>query len=148
MDRDRRIEELSERIASLEAAMSQIARPYAELAEQLAQMQAMVGRYFRLLDLYQRHGMISIEIVLPQVKDPMSREIIRILMDRPGMNISQVTEELRARTGSSSRRIVRSRLENLVKAGLLVESRGRREKTFRISEDVIKKWSDVLGLSK
>ncbi|HOL08218.1 MAG TPA: hypothetical protein PKX44_08075, partial [Methanomassiliicoccaceae archaeon] len=85
---------------------------------------------------------------LPQVKDPMSREIIRILMDRPGMNISQVTEELRARTGSSSRRIVRGRLENLVKAGLLVESRGRREKTFRISDDVIKKWSDVLGLSK
>lgn len=147
-DKDRQIEELSERIASLEAALHQVARPYAELVEQLGQFQGVVRKYFRLLDLYQKHGVISVDVILPQVKDPISREIMRILMDRPGLNISQVAEELRSRAGSSSRRIVRGRLEELVKEGLLVEDKGRKASSFRVSDEVIRKWSDVLGLSK
>ena len=116
--------------------------------EQLGQFQAVVQKYFRLLDLYQRHGAISVDIIMPQVKDRISREIMRILMDCPGLNISQVDEELRARTGSSSRRIVRGRLEDLVKESLVVEDKGSRASSFRVSDEVIRKWSDVLGLSK
>lgn len=147
-DKDRQIEELTERIAALEAVISQVTRPYTELVEQLGQFQAVVQKYFRLLDLYQRHGAISVDIIMPQVKDRISREIMRILMDRPGLNISQVDEELRARTGSSSRRIVRGRLEDLVKESLVVEDKGSRASSFRVSDEVIRKWSDVLGLSK
>ncbi len=147
-ERDRQIKELSERIASLEAILSQVTRPYAELVEQLGQFQGVVQKYFRLLDLYQRHGVISVDAILPQVKDLISREIMRILMERPGLNISQVTEELRARSGSSSRRIVRERLEELVKEGLLVEDKGRKASSFRVSDEVVSKWADVLGLSK
>lgn len=147
-DQDRRIEELSERIAELEAALSQIVRPYAELVEQLDRFQGMVQKYFRLLDIYQRHGAISIDIILPQLKDRISREIMRTLMDRPGLNISQVEEELRSRTGTSSRRIVRGRLEELVKEGLVVEEKGRRENSFRVSDEVVRRWAEVLGLPK
>lgn len=147
-DQDRRIEELSERIAELEAALSQIVRPYAELVEQLDRFQGMVQKYFRLLDVYQRHGAISIDIILPQLKDRISREIMRILMDRPGLNISQVEEELRSRTGTSSRRIVRGRLEELVREGLVVEEKGRRANSFRVSDEVVRRWAEVLGLPK
>ncbi len=147
-DRDRRIDELSERIANLEAALRQVTRPYIELVDQLGQFQRIVQKYFRLLDLYQRHGIIAIDVILPQLRDPISKEIMRILLELPGQNISQVAEELRVRTGSSSRRIVRGRLDELVKEGLIVEERGKKSSSFRVSETVIKKWTEVLGLTK
>ncbi|NLK25095.1 MAG: ArsR family transcriptional regulator [Euryarchaeota archaeon] len=147
-DRDRRIDELSERIANLEAALRQVTRPYIELVDQLGQFQRIVQKYFRLLDLYQRHGIIAIDVILPQLRDPISKEIMRILLERPGQNISQVAEELRVRTGSSSRRIVRGRLDELVKEGLIVEERGKKSSSFRVSETVIKKWTEVIGLTK
>lgn len=147
-ENDKKIEELSERIASLEDALRQVARPYSELVAQLGQFQGIVQKYFRLLDLYQKHGVISVDVILPQVKDPISKEIMRILLDHPGYNVSQVAEELRARTGSSSRRIVRARLEELAKEGLIVEEKGRKSNAYRVSDQVIKKWSEVLGLTK
>lgn len=147
-DKDKKIEELTERIASLEASLREVTRPYAQLVEQLGQFQGVVQKYFRLLDLYQKHGVISVDVILPQVKDPMSREIMRILMDQPGLNISQISDQLRSRTGSSSRRIVRERLLELVEQDLLVEEKGTKAKTYKVSETVINKWSEVLGLNK
>ncbi len=147
-DKNRRIEELTERISSLEAALREVTRPYAQLVEQLGQFQSVVNKYFRLLDLYQKHGVISIDTIFPEIRDTMSREIMRILMDRPGLNISQISEELRSRTGSSSRRIVRSRLDQLVKQDLLVEAGTSKARAFRVSDRVVKKWSEMLGLGK
>jgi DNA-binding transcriptional ArsR family regulator len=147
-EKDRKIEELTERIESLESALREVTRPYAQLVEQLSQFQGVVQRYFRLLDLYQRHGVVAVDVILPEVKDPMSKEIMRILMDRPGLNISQISEELRTRTGSSSRRIVRTRLDKLVEQDLLIEEESAKAHTYRVSERVIKMWSEVLTLSK
>ncbi len=93
----KRIEELSKRIGNLEESVRDVTRPYSEIVGQLSQFQDIVQKYFRLLDLYQRHGVISIDVILPEVKDPISKEIMRALMDRPGMNISQVTEDIRKR---------------------------------------------------
>jgi len=147
-EKDRKIEELTERIASLESSLREVTRPYSQLVEQLGQFQGIVQKYFRLLDLYQRHGVIAVDVILPELKDPMSREIMRILMDRPGLNISQISEELRTRTGSSSRRIVRERLEEMVRQDLLAEEKGSKAKTFRVSARVVEKWAEVLGLNK
>lgn len=147
-EKDRKIEELTERIASLESSLREVTRPYSQLVEQLGQFQGIVQKYFRLLDLYQKHGVIAVDVILPELKDPMSREIMRILMDRPGLNISQISEELRTRTGSSSRRIVRERLEEMVRQDLLAEEKGSKAKTFRVSARVVEKWSEVLGLNK
>lgn len=134
-----KIEELSNRIEQLEEALRDVARPYSELSEQIVRFQDMVEKYFRLLDLYQKHGSISVDTVLPQVKDRISKEIMKILLDKSRLNISEVTRELRARTGSAFRRIVRERLSELVDKGLLVENVGNRSKTYEISESVIKK---------
>jgi DNA-binding transcriptional ArsR family regulator/uncharacterized coiled-coil protein SlyX len=147
-DQAKRIEELTKRITELEATISQVARPYSEVVHQLSMFQETVQKYFRLMDLYQKHGVVSIDTILPEVKDPISKEIMRVLLDKPGLNISQVTEELKTRRGSSSRRIVRERLGELLAAKLVVEKVERMEKTYKISEAVVKKWSQVLGLSK
>lgn len=144
----KRIEELTERIAQLEAAFRQVSVPYSELVTQLANFQDTVGKYFRLMDLYQRYGVVSVDTILPEVKDPISKDILRILLDHPGLNISQLTEELKSRRGTSSRRIVREKLNDLSEQRLVVEDAGKNEKAYRLSEEVVKRWSQVLGLSK
>jgi DNA-binding transcriptional ArsR family regulator len=147
-EQGKRIEELTQRIEELEETIRQVAQPYSELVRQLTMFQETVQKYFRLMDLYQKHGVVSIDTILPQLKDPISKEILRILLDKPGLNISEITEELRARRGSSSRRIVRDRLGELLADKLVVERVDRKEKTYEISEEVVRKWSQVLGLSK
>ena len=147
-DQSKKIEELTARIAELESAVREVARPYSELVDQLSRFQDTVQKYFKLMDLYQRHGVISIETILPGVKDPISKDIMRLLLDKPGLNISEITEELRQRRGSASRRIVRDRLGELQEKGMLVERSGKKEKTYEISEAVVRKWSEVLGLTK
>lgn len=147
-DESKKIEELTERISQLEDAIRQVSVPYAELVSQLSTFQETVGKYFRLMDLYQRYGVVSIDTILPEVKDPISKDILRILLDRPGLNISQLTDELKSRRGSSSRRIVRDKLQELAEMKLVIEEAGRNEKTYHLSEEVVRKWSQVLGLSK
>lgn len=143
-----KIEELSQRIAQLEDSLRQVAKPYSELVQQLSMFQDTVQRYFHLMDLYQKYGVVSVETILPQVKNPISKEILRLLLDKPGLNISEITEELHARRGSASRRIVREKLGELLAEKLVVEKADRKEKTYEISEEVVRKWSQVLGLSK
>ncbi|MCG7843951.1 MAG: hypothetical protein MIO90_00800 [Methanomassiliicoccales archaeon] len=147
-EESKKIEELTERISQLEDAIRQVSVPYAELVNHLANFQETVGKYFRLMDLYQRYGVVSIDTILPEVKDPISKDILRILLDRPGLNISQLTDELKSRRGSSSRRIVRDKLRELGEMKLVVEESGRNEKSYRLSEEMVRKWSQVLGLSK
>jgi predicted transcriptional regulator len=147
-DQAKRIEELTRKVEELEEAVRQVARPYSELAEQLDRFQGTVRSYFRLLDLYQKHGAISIEVILPEVKDPISKDIMRLLTERPGLNISEITDELKQRRGTSSRRIVRDRLEELSRQGLVVERQAKGERTYEIAEHVLRKWSEVLGLTK
>ncbi len=147
-DKDRKIEELAERIAELEASIRLITKPYADLVEQMDRVQGIVSRYFGLLDIYQTHGGISIDVIIPQVKDPISKEIVRILLDHPQLNISQLADELKKRLGSSSRRIVRAKLLVLIEEGIVVDDLENKVKTYSVSSALIKKWSQVLGLTK
>lgn len=147
-DQGKKIDELTQKVDQLETALREVARPYSELVAQLSQFQDTVQKYFRLMDLYQRYGSVSIETILPEVKDPISKEIVKVLLDKPGLNISEITEQLRDRRGSSSRRIVRDRLNELVGKKVLLEKAGPKEKVYEITEPVMRKWSQVLGLSK
>jgi len=52
------------------------------------------------------------------------------------------------RRGTASRRIVRKRLEELVRQGLVLVSNDGRNRTFRVSPEVERRWSQVLGLPK
>jgi DNA-binding transcriptional ArsR family regulator len=118
------------------------------MVERLDNVQGIVNRYFRLLDIYQTHGGISIDAIIPQVKDPISKEIVRILIDHPRLNITQLADELKKRLGSSSRRIVRSKLQVLIEQGIVMDDHEKKVITYSISDDVVRKWSQVLGLTK
>lgn len=136
----KQIKELNRRIAELEDMMAQVIAPVKE-------MQMATQKYLRLVDLALKHGGISPEMLLPDVKDPISRDIIKVLLKKSGQNISQITETLRAERGSASRRIVRDKLKGLEDKGI-VEQRGKKTvPTYHLSEKVLRKWSQMLGIS-
>src|SRR2546422_328811 len=86
--------------------------------------------------------------VLPGLKDPISKEIVKALFEKGDRNISQITEAVKARRGTASRRIVRDRLEAMERDGVVVASGPGKVRTFSVSQAVVDKWSQVLGLAK
>jgi nitrate reductase assembly molybdenum cofactor insertion protein NarJ len=142
----RDLRELREQVEALREALSTALKPYRELAAYVERLQDLSKGYFRLLDLYQRYGSVSPDVVVPSVKDDISRHIIGTLFETPDRNISQITEAVKAKRGTASRRIVRQRLEDLVAKKILVAAEGPRGRTFRVSDEVTLKWAEILGL--
>jgi hypothetical protein len=87
------IKELSEKIEKLEETLSKISGPYSELLGYLSQFNTISKGYFRLMDLYGKHGTLSPDLIIPGLKDPISKEIVVILFNKKEQNISQITEE-------------------------------------------------------
>ncbi len=144
----RDLKELREQVESLRDVLSTALGPYRELASYVEQLQELSKGYFRLIDLFQRYGGVSPDLVVPGLKDDISRHIVGALFDAPDRNISQITEAVKRKRGTASRRIVRARLEALVSKGVVVASDGLRGRTFRVADDVVAKWSQVLGFPK
>ncbi len=144
----RDLRELREQIEVLREALARVTKPYSELAGYVEQLQSLSRGYFRLLDLVQRHGAVSPDLAVPGLKDDISRHIVSALMDRGDRNISQITDAVKARRGTASRRIVRERLEDLVDQGVVIADSGPRGRTFRVSDGVRARWSQVLGFPK
>ncbi len=142
------IKDLSEKIDKLEETLSKISQPYSEIVGYISQFQSISKGYFRLLDLYDKHGSLSPEVIIPDLKDPISKEIVVILFSKKEQNISQITEELKKRRGTASRRIVRERLNTLLEKNIVVCDEGSKTKKYSISGEVVEKWSQVLGLPK
>ena len=142
------IRELRAQIEALRAALSEVARPYTELVAYLDRLQDVSRGYFRILDLYAKYGKVSPDLVIPGLKDDISRHIVAVLFDRPDRNISQITDAVKGKRGTASRRIVRQRLEGLQREGIVVATPDSRVRTFRISDAVAEKWSQVLGVPK
>ncbi len=142
------VRELRKQVEALREALAQVAEPYRELAGYMDQLQTIARGYFRLLDLYAKHGAVSPDVVVPGLKDDISKAILTALFEKADRNISQITEAVKAKRGTASRRIVRERLQALVRDGVVVASSGSRAHTYRVSEEVTAKWSQVLGLSK
>jgi len=141
------IRELSAKMESVEEALSKVAEPYSQLLEYLERFQRISSSYFRMLGLYQRFGAISPDLLIPGVKDPISRDIVKVLFERDGQNISQITEKLKAMRGSSSRRIVRARLKELEERGVVRSKGSSKSKDYWLTEEYVEKWYDLLGLS-
>ncbi len=136
----KQIKELNRRIAELENMMAQVIAPVKE-------MQMATKKYLRLVDLALKHGGISPEMLLPEVKDPISKDIIKVLLKKSGQNISQITETLRTERGSASRRIVREKLKALEDKGIVEQRSEKTVPTYNLTEQVLRKWSQMLGIS-
>ena len=142
------VKELRKQVEALREALAMVAEPYREIAGYMEQLQTITRGYFRLLDLYAKHGSVSPDVVVPGLKDDISKAILTVLFEKGDRNISQITESVKGNRGTASRRIVRQRLQDLVRQGVVVASGGSRGHTYRVSEEVAAKWSQVLGLSK
>lgn len=59
-----------------------------------------------------------------------------------------MTDAVKARRGTASRRIVREKLEALVADGIVSSEGDGKIRTFSVTEAVVEKWSQVLGLAK
>ena len=138
------LRDLRDQVEALREAFSRALEPYAELTKYVEQLQEMSKGYFRLLELVQRYGAVSPDLVVPGLKDDISRHIVSTLVESPDRNISEITEAVKARRGTASRRIVRERLEELTRQGVIVVTPGSRARTFRISEEIAEKWSRIL----
>jgi len=147
-DLRKEMQELREQMETLSAAFDRIAKPYGQLFEYIDRFQGIAKSYFRVLDVYQKFGAVSPEIVVPGLRDPISKEVVRSLFEKGDRNISQITEAVKARRGTASRRIVREKLESLEAKGVVfVEGTGK-VRRFSIAPSVVEKWSQVLGLAK
>jgi DNA-binding transcriptional ArsR family regulator len=143
------IRELSEKVSDLESALRTATRPISDLMSGMEGMNRIAGNYFRLLELYHRKGSISPEAVLPEVKDPISVEIVKVLFDRSDLNVSEIAGRLRERRGSASRTIVRDRLQKLVEDGIVNVTDGPQGVTrYAISEEVTDRCYRMLGLRR
>jgi len=145
-DIQEQIKSLSEKMGSLEESMRMVVTPYSQLLEYLEKFQKISSSYFRLIDLYQRYGEISPDLLMPGVKDAISREIVKILFERDGQNISQITDRLKDRRGTASRRTVREKLKTLKERGVVNEKGSPKSKEFWLSEEYVRKWTDLIGL--
>jgi len=133
------IRELNRRIGDLEAMIASLVRP-------LQEARSIADRHLRLLQLLIEHGGLTPEAVVPEVRDPISREIVRVLIDGRGRNVSEVTDAVRGRRGSASRRIVRERLTTLVERKVVVRLEEGSVTGYRLSDGVIRRWSHLLGI--
>jgi hypothetical protein len=138
------LRELRDQVEALREAIARVAGPYEEVARYLEQLRDVTRGYFRLLDLYARHGAISPDLAVPGLKDDISKHIVSALFEKADRNISQVTDAVKARRGTASRRIVRERLEDLLAQGVVIASPGPKGRTFRVSDDVAAKWAKIL----
>ncbi len=135
------IKELNQRIGELEQVLS-------ELREPLNQLHNAARGYYKFIDLFMKFGGVSPDKIIPGVKDSISKEILNVLFEKSGQNISQITDVLRTRRGTASRRIVREKLARLSEAGYVIRKEKKKSVEYYVSDELLKKWSQVLGFNK
>ena len=132
------IKELNKRINELEKMLSTLVQP-------LRNVQKTTQNYLRLTGLLLDHGGLTPDLILPEVKDPISREIVRVLLDRNEQNISQITELVRSKRGTASRRTIREKIQELMEKEIIQRRQKGSRYVYSLTEKVIKKWSQMLG---
>jgi len=134
------VKELNKRISELEKMLSVLIKP-------LQDVRKTTSNYMRLTGLLLDHGGLTPDLILPEIKDPISKEIVRVLMDRNDQNISQITELIRIKRGTASRRIIREKIQELTEKKIIQKHQKGSLYVYSLAEEVIKKWSQMLGFN-
>ena len=135
------IKELQKRIAELEQMLTGLMKP-------LTDARNTTERYLRLAGLLLDHGGLTPDVVLPEVKDPIERDIVRVLLERQDQNVSQITELVKTRRGTASRRIIRQRLQSLEQKQVIQKTQKGSRTVYSLTPAVITKWTQLLGFPK
>jgi len=142
-------EDVSRKLIELEESIGKVKGGYAELGQYMEILKDISGRYFRLMDLYTKHGTISVDLAAPDIKDQISKDIVRILLDRAdkdkkGSNLSEITRALKGVRGSASRRIVREKVGKLEQMGHVKKVETGKIPSYAISDSLVEKWYSML----
>lgn len=135
------VKELTKRINDLEKMLSVLLKP-------LSDVQKTTQSYMKLAGLLLDHGGLTPEVILPEIKDPISKDIVRVLLERPEQNISQITDLVKSKRGTASRRIIREKLSGLEAKRIIQRQQHGSRYVYSLTAEVIKKWTQLLGLSK
>ena len=140
MEKDlaKEVKELNKRIDELEKILSSIIKPLQGVGK-------VTQNYMKIIGLLLDQGGLTPDAILTEVKDPISKDIVRSLLERPNQNISQLTELVRSKRGTASRRIVRERLKELEEKNIVQKSQKGSLYVYGLTEKVIKKWSQMIG---
>jgi len=153
MPKSNQSEDISKKLADLEDAVGRIKGGYAELGQYVEVLREISSRYFRLMDMYTKHGKISVDLAAPEIKDAISKDIVRLLLDRAdndreGSNLSEITRELKNIRGTASRRIVREKVADLERKGFVNKTQKGKTSYYAISDSLVEKWYSLLGMKK
>ena len=134
------VKELNKRINELEKMLSLLMKP-------LTDVRKTTERYLKLAGLLLDHGGLTPDVILPDIKDPISKDIVRVLLERPGQNVSQITDLVKSRRGTASRRIIRKKLLYLEEKHVIQKQQQGSRTVYTLTTEVIKKWTQLLGLT-
>ena len=137
---EKEIKELNKRINELEKMLLTVIKP-------LQQVSNTTQKYLKITSLVLEHGGLTPDMILPEIKDDISQQIVRTLIDRKDQNISQITELVRSKRGTASRRIIRERLKELEENEIVKKQQKGSIYVYSLTDKVIKKWSQMLGLN-
>ena len=132
------VKELNKRISELEKMLSAVITPLQDVGK-------VTQNYMRLISILIERGGLSPEMMLPELKDPISKDIVRVLLEKPNQNISQIEELVRSKRGTASRRIIREKLHYLEEKNIIKKQLKKSLYVYSLNDTVIKKWSQLLG---
>jgi DNA-binding transcriptional ArsR family regulator len=134
------VKELNKRISELEKMLSVLMKPFSDVRKT-------TERYLRLAGLLLDHGGLTPDVILPELKDPISKDIVRVLLERPEQNVSQITDLVKSKRGTASRRIIRKKLLSLEEQHIIKKQQQGSRTVYTLTPEVIKKWTQLLGLT-
>jgi DNA-binding transcriptional ArsR family regulator len=135
------VKELNKRISDLEKMLSVLMKPFNDIRKT-------TESYMRLAGLLLDHGGLTPDLILPELKDPISKDIVRVLLERSEQNVSQITNLVKSKRGTASRRIIREKLVDLEKKNIIQKHQRGSRSVYGLTADVITKWTQLLGLTK
>jgi len=139
-DLAKEVKELTKRINELEKMISTLIKPIQNVGNT-------TRNYLKITQILLENGGLTPDMIIPEIKDEISREIVRALMKKSDQNISQITELVKSKRGSGSRRIIRERLKKLEKQEIVEKNQKGSLYVYKLTDKVIKKWSKMLGLN-
>ncbi len=139
-DLKKEVKELNKRISDLEKMLSEVISPLRDVGKT-------TQRYLKITGLILEHGGLTPDLILPELKDQISREIVRVLLDHQDQNISEITELVRSKRGTASRRIIRERLKELEDGDIVKKQMKGKLYVYKLTDKVIRKWSQMLGFN-
>jgi DNA-binding transcriptional ArsR family regulator len=142
------IAELHDKIDRLEEMISEFRQPFKDAQGYMNKFNEMASGYLKIIGLYQQHGKVSPEMLVPTVKDPIAQDILVILFEKKELNVSQIADQLKEKRGSASRKTVRDKLAILEDEGAIEVVGDRKVKKYKVSEELVEKWLKLLGVMK